>query len=90
MKEAGEPLEDYYHQVIEGNHISSLLSLIILVGTQNASHRKKLKTDFTTSTVWLSVAPERSTKGRVMAEILSPDIQTSSLHTGCHHAAHLP
>lgn len=48
MFEESEPLRDYYHQVIEGNHISSLLSLIILVGTQNASHRKKLKTDFTT------------------------------------------
>ena len=36
------------------------------------------------------VAPGSHKGPQLMSEILSPDIQTSSLHTGCHHAAHLP
>ena len=58
MYVCGRLLEDYY-QIIGGNQPSShLLSLIILVGTQNASHNKKLKTDFTTSLAGVR-APQR-------------------------------
>ena len=45
--------------------------LIILVGTQNASHRKKLKTDFTTSPADGGAQDLGATKAQVMAEILS-------------------
>ena len=61
----GGPLEEYY-LIIGGNHLSSFL--IILVGTQSASHRKKLKTDFT--------RPKLSSTVAHVAEILSQDIKT--------------